>query len=60
MKEPETHDGVIGFRTALILYAVLLIFSFVTLKGMALAIALLIVLALAAKSWVHYLRGKAE
>jgi hypothetical protein len=48
----------ISLRTALILYAVLLGFAFATLKGVAFAIALIIVLGLAAKSYVHYLRRR--
>ena len=60
MTEPQQPRSVIGFRTAMILFAALAVFSFVTLKGVALAIALIIVFALAAKSYVHYLRGRIE
>jgi hypothetical protein len=42
------------------LYAILVVASFLTLKGMALAIALIIVFALAIKSYVHYLRSRIE
>ena len=57
---PEAPRSLIGFRTALLLYAVLIAASVVMLKGTALAIALLIVGALAAKSVVHYFRSKLE
>ncbi len=50
----------IGIRTALILYALLVIASLVTLKGAPLALALIIVIALAVKSYVHYLRSRLE
>jgi hypothetical protein len=50
----------IGIRTAMVLYALLVIASFLTLKGVALIIALLIVFALAAKSFVHHLRSRIE
>jgi hypothetical protein len=56
----EPERGVIGIRTAIILYAVLIAASFFALKGTALVIALLIVGALAAKSVVHYFRQKIE
>ena len=56
---PQTH-GAIGFRTALILYALLTGAALATLKGPALVIALLIVGALAAKSVVHYFRSRSE
>jgi hypothetical protein len=51
---------VIGLRTALILYALLIVFAFISLKGTALAIAVLIVILLAAKSFVHHLRRRME
>ena len=60
MNPPEHSRGVIGLRTALILYALLVVASFATLKGTALFIALVIVLGLAAKSYVHHLRGRME
>ena len=55
---PESQQGAIGVRTALILFAVLVGACFFTLKGPALVIALLIVGALAAKSIVHYFRRR--
>jgi hypothetical protein len=50
----------IGIRTALLLYALLVIASLVTLKGTPLALALIIVIALAVKSYVHHLRSRLE
>ena len=58
--KPEPERGMIGIRAALILFAVLIAASCLALKGAALVIALLIVGALAAKSIVHYLRGRIE
>lgn len=60
MSAPEPSDSLIGFRTAMILYAVLVLASVLVLKGAALALALIIVLALAAKSYVHHLRSRLE
>jgi hypothetical protein len=60
MNPPEQSRGVIGLRTALILYALLVVAAFATLKGTALIIGLIIVLGLAAKSYVHHLRGRIE
>jgi high-affinity Fe2+/Pb2+ permease len=50
----------IGIGTALILYAVLAGIALATLKGLALAIALIIVGGLAVKSWVQHLRRRLE
>lgn len=58
MSAEEEHKGVIGIATAMLLFAVLAAFAFLTLKGTALIIALLIVLALAAKAFVHHLRRR--
>ncbi len=60
MTPNEPSRSVIGLRTALILDALLLVFAFFTLKGAALAIAVLIVVLLAAKSFVHHLRSRME
>lgn len=60
MTPNEPSRGVIGLRTALVLYALLIIAAIATLKGTALAVALLIVLALAAKSYLHHVRGRME
>lgn len=50
----------IGFRTALILFALLAGAAVATLRGTPLAIALIFVGALAAKSWVHHARSRIE
>ena len=60
MKDPEQPRSLIGFRTAMLLFALLTAAACLTLKGIALAIALLIVFALAAKAWVHHLRSRIE
>jgi hypothetical protein len=60
MSTPEPTRSVIGLRTALILYALLIVFAVWTLKGTALALALLIVGALAVKSILHYFRERLE
>ncbi len=44
----------------MILYALLVIASFATLKGTALIVALIIVLGLAVKSYLHHLRSRVE
>ena len=55
------HSGsAIGFRTAILLFALLAAVAVATLKGMALAIALIIVGALAIKTYVHHLRDRLE
>jgi len=56
MTPEEPKQGVIGLRTALILYALLIVAAFFALKGTALAIAVLVVFLLAVKSFVHRLR----
>jgi hypothetical protein len=48
----------IGPRTAAVLYALLIGAALATLKGKALILALIIVVGLAAKSYVHYWREK--
>ncbi len=60
MMQPQPSGGMIGLRTALILYALLVTAACFALKGVALAIAIIVVLALAAKSLVHHLRGRIE
>jgi hypothetical protein len=52
--EPEQQHTVIGVKAATILYALLSAAAFVTLHGKALGVALIIVLGLAAKSYLHY------
>lgn len=53
-------ESVIGLRTALLLYGVLVILAFITLKGAARTLTLLIVGALVAKSIIHYYRDRME
>lgn len=60
MSLSEPSRGAIGFRVAMILFALLAIAAFVTLKGMALFIALIIVGGVAVKAWVHHMRGRIE
>jgi len=56
-QRPQT---VIGFRTAMILYGVLILAAFASLKGTALALGLIIILGLAAKTVVQHLRERME
>jgi hypothetical protein len=60
MNAPEPSRTVIGLRTALVLYALLLVAAFATLKGTALYIALIIVLGIAAKTFLYHLRRGME
>jgi len=60
MSPPEPSRTIIGIRIALVLYAVLLIAAFATLKGTALYIALIIVLGVAIKTYLHHLRDHIE
>jgi hypothetical protein len=50
----EKPRTVIGWRTATVLYVLLVAFAFWTLHGRALALGLIIVGALAAKSYLHW------
>ena len=50
----------IGPKTAVLLYALLVAASVVMLTGTPRYLALLIVLGLAVKSWVHYVRSRIE
>jgi hypothetical protein len=50
----------IGGKTAFVLYAMLIAFAVKTLKGTALIIAIVIVLGLAVKSYLDYLRRRLE
>jgi uncharacterized membrane protein len=56
MNERGSSTGMIGIRTAMLLFAALALIAFTTLKGPALYIILLIVFALAVKALVHHLR----
>ena len=51
---------IIGAKTAVALYALLIAACFLLLKGTPRYIALIIVLGLAAKSWVDYLRRRLD
>jgi hypothetical protein len=53
-------ESVIGLRTALALYAVLVGLAFLTVNGNARILTLLIVGALAAKSLIHYFRERMD
>jgi len=57
--KPE-GESVIGLRTALILYAILAVLAFATLKSTARTLTLLIVGALLAKTIIHYYRDRME
>jgi hypothetical protein len=57
---PDAPQTVIGPRMAATLFAVLAILAGVLLHGTPRYVVLLIVLALAAKSYVHYLRSRLE
>lgn len=57
--KPE-GESVIGLRTALMLYAVLVVLAFLTLKGTARTLTLLIVGALVAKTVIHFYRDRIE
>jgi hypothetical protein len=50
----------ISGRIAAVLYAILAAISFLTLHGKALAFALILVLGLAAKSYIDYLRSRLQ
>ena len=60
MNMPEPRASLIGIRTAMLLYVLLVLASVATLKGAPLALALIIVLGLAAKSYIHHLRSQRE
>lgn len=57
---PELGRKMISLRSAMIAYAILLVFAAATLKGYALGVAIITVLGMAAKSYVHYLREHME
>jgi hypothetical protein len=60
MSHREAHRGVIGIRTAFLLYALLAAWSIITLKGIALAFALIVIVGLAIKSYLFLLRSRME
>ncbi len=52
--------GLIGLRTAILIYALLAVFAALTLKGNARLIVLLVVVLLALKTYVHHIRRRLE
>ena len=60
MNTQQPSRTVIGFKTALILYGCLILVAFLRLKGMPRYLSLVVVIGLAAKSYLHHLRGCAE
>lgn len=60
MNPSEPSRTVIGIRTAMVLYALLVVAAFATLKGTALYIALIIVFGIAVKTYLHHLRSRIE
>jgi hypothetical protein len=59
-ERPEFGRKIISLRTGMIAYAVLAIIAFATLKGYALGVALIVILGLALKSYLYYLRERME
>jgi hypothetical protein len=60
MNEPQLHNGMIGIRTAMLLFAVLAVIALATLHGPALYIILLTLFALATKAFVHHVRSRMD
>ena len=60
MSDQRSHKGVINIGTAIGLFALLAVVSILTLKGLALAFALIVIVGLAAKAYVHFLRSRIE
>jgi hypothetical protein len=60
MTEREPAKTAIRGRTAVVLYAVLIVIALATLRGKPLALALIIVLGLAVKSYLDSVRRKLE
>ena len=60
MSVPEESRSVISLRTAMILFATVVVVCFVALKGTALLIGLLIVFALAVKAYLYHLRRRIQ
>ena len=54
----ESPRTLIGIRTAFVLYAALAVSAFFTLKGKFLSLALIVILGLAAKTYVDHLRRR--
>lgn len=64
LDDPARSEGVprpaVSFRTAMLVYAALVIFCLATLHGTPLFIALLIVCAIALKTWVARARDRLQ
>lgn len=60
MSQPEGQKGMISVRMALALFALLAAWSLYSLRGVALAFALIVIGGLAIKSYVHFLRSRIE
>ncbi|HEX4751003.1 MAG TPA: hypothetical protein VH302_15795 [Bryobacteraceae bacterium] len=62
MNDGQQHKekGIINIQTAMGLFALLAVVSVLTLKGIALAFALIVIGGLAAKAYVHFLRSRLE
>lgn len=56
----EAPHPAVSFRTAMLVYAGLVVFCIATLHGSALFIALLIVFAIALKTWIARVRDRLE
>jgi Flp pilus assembly protein TadB len=54
------QEGMIRLRTALILFAILTALSLWLLKGVILYLTLILIAALAGKSYVHHLRKRID
>ena len=60
MIEEERPSTLIGIRTALLLYVLLLAGASLFLKGNLRLVMLVVILGLVAKSFVHHLRSRQE
>ncbi len=58
--EEDQPSTLIGIRTALLLYALLLAGAGLFLKGNVRLVMLVVILGLLAKSFVHHLRSRQE
>ena len=56
----EKPRTIIGWRTATVLYLLLVVFACTTLHGKALALGLIIVGGIAAKSYLHFWKSRAS
>ncbi len=56
----EKRHTLIGWRTATVLYTLMVAFAFWTLHGKALVLGLIIVGGIAAKSYLHWWRERGD